>query len=251
MKEIDGFWWLLISAGLLLLLQHNLHKEIQGVFLLLTHRADISIALFSILFFPGILVHESSHYLVARMLRVQTGRFSLIPRRSGVGRLQLGYVETVQTDILRDALIGIAPLLTGGLIIAYIGLKQFNLDSLWEAYQAGLISSWREAVTVIYLRADFWLWLYLAFVISSTMMPSRSDRRAWLPIALTLLLILALTLLAGAGPWLMLYVAPLLNRILKSVVFIFGISVSLHIVIWLPFLFTRVILERLTGFRVE
>ncbi|OGO25126.1 MAG: hypothetical protein A2W33_06700 [Chloroflexi bacterium RBG_16_52_11] len=251
MKEIDGFLWLLISTGLLLFLQHNLHQEIQGVFLLLTRRADISIALFSILFFPGILIHESSHYLVARMLRVKTGRFSLIPRRSGLGRLQLGYVETVHTDIMRDALIGAAPLLIGGLVIAYIGLKQFNLDSLWESYQAGAISSWREAMTVIYHSADFWLWLYLAFVISSTMMPSRSDRRAWLPIALTLLLILALTLLAGAGPWLMLYVAPPLNRILKSVVFVFGVSVSLHIVIWLPFLFTRVVLEQLTGLRVE
>ena len=251
MTQIDGFWWLLISAGLLLFLQYNLHKEIQGVFLLLTRRADVSIVLFSILFFPGIFVHEASHYLAARILRVPTGSFSLIPRQTVEGRLQLGYVETVHSDIVRDALIGAAPLLAGGLMVAYIGLKQFNLLTLWEGIQVGAISSWREAITLVYHSVDFWFWLYLAFVVSSTMMPSKSDRRAWLPIALTLILILALSVLAGAGPWLMLNLAPMLNSILKSVAFIFGISVVIHLIFWLPFLFSRVVLERITGLRVE
>ena len=251
MNEIDGFWWLLISAGLLIVLQHNLHKEIQGVFLLLTRRADVSIVLFSILFFPGIFVHEASHFLAARMLRVPTGGFSLIPRQTVKEKLQLGYVETAHADIVRDALIGAAPLLTGGLIVAYIGLKQFNLPALWEAIQAGAIGSWREALTMIYHSADFWIWLYLAFVVSSTMMPSKSDRRAWIPIAFTLLVMLALSLLAGAGPWLMLHMAPILNSILKSIAFIFGISVVIHFIFWLPFLSSRMILERIMGLRVE
>jgi len=251
LNEIDGFWWLLISTGLLIVLQYNLHKEVQGVFLLLTRRIDVSIVLFSILFLPGIFVHEASHFLAARMLRVPTSGFSLIPRQTVEGRLQLGYVETAHAGIVRDALIGAAPLLTGGLIVAYIGLKQFNLLTLWEAIQAGAIGSWREALTVIYNSADFWIWLYLAFVVSSTMMPSKSDRRAWLPIALILLMILTLSLLAGAGPWLMIHLAPILNSILKSVAFIFVISVVIHLIFWLPFLSGRVILERLTGLRVE
>ena len=75
-----GVGWLLLVLGPLLLLQRRLHWEIQAVFLLLTRRVDISVYLFSILFFPGILLHETSHYVMARVLGVRTGRFSLLPQ---------------------------------------------------------------------------------------------------------------------------------------------------------------------------
>jgi hypothetical protein len=104
-NELDGLWWLLLLVGPLLFLQRRLHREIQAVFLLLTKRPEISLALFSVLFFPGVLLHETSHWLAAHLLAVRTGRFSLLPRPLKDGRLQPGFVETSVTDPVRAPLL--------------------------------------------------------------------------------------------------------------------------------------------------
>lgn len=242
--------WLLLLTGLLLLLQRSLHREIQSVLLLITRRVDIMRVLFSILFFPGIVLHEASHYLTALVLGVRTGRFSVIPRQLDNEHLQLGYVETARTDVVRDSLIGAAPLVAGGLAVAYIGMVHFGLSELWRSVQSGAVNSWLDYLAPIFSRPDFWLWLYLAFVISSTMMPSRSDRRAWLPITLVLLALFFISLLIGAGPWLERNLAPELNVVLRSVAAVFAISVAIHLALWPPFLLLRMLLERVTGLKV-
>jgi hypothetical protein len=43
----------------------------------------------------------------------------------------------------------------------------------------GALSAWPAAVTTITGKPDFWLWFYLAFAISSTMLPP--FRWRWLP----------------------------------------------------------------------
>jgi hypothetical protein len=250
LRELYGLLWLLLLTGLLLLLQRSLHREIQAVFLLITRSAEISRVLFSILFFPGIVLHETSHYLMALILGVRTGRFSLLPRQLDNERLQLGYVETAHTDIVRDALIGAAPLLTGGVVVAYIGMVHFGLPAVWQALPSENGSFWFELLPAVFRHPDFWLWLYLAFVVSSTMLPSRSDRRAWLPIALVLGLLLILILLIGVGPWLVHNLAPKLYTILSSIIVVFGISVVIHLALWPPFILVRILFEHVTGFKV-
>lgn len=250
MRGLDGLLWLLLLSGLLLILQKYLHQEIQGVFLLITRNPNMSQILFAILFFPGVFLHESSHYLMARLLGVRTGRFSLIPKQVEERRLQLGYVETAQSDVIRDALIGAAPLIAGGIVVAYIGFVRFDLPAIWMGVRIEDLQSWWPTASKIYRNPDFWLWVYLAFVISSTMMPSKSDRRAWLPIGAIVALLLGVSLLAGVGPWLMLHLAPVLNKLFRSIAFVFAISVILHLIIWPPCLLLRVILERVTGLRL-
>ncbi len=80
MTTLDGLWWLLLLIGPQLVLQRWLHREIQAVFLLLTRRAELALVLFSLLFFPGVLLHEASHYLTAFLLGVRVGGISLIPQ---------------------------------------------------------------------------------------------------------------------------------------------------------------------------
>jgi hypothetical protein len=250
LQNLDGLWWLLLLLGPFLLLQRRLHLEIQSVLLLIFHRNDISLALFSLLFFPGVFLHEASHFLMARLLGVRTGRFSLIPRPLEYGRLQLGYVETAKVDLLRDALIGIAPLLSGGLFVAYAGVAHLGFPAVWESILGGGSQTLLLAIQMLFDRSDFWLWFYLIVAVSSTMMPSRSDRRAWLPVALAAVFLLGLGLLAGAGPWLVQNISLPLNSALRAVALVFAISLGVHCVLVLPFYFLARILERATGFRV-
>jgi hypothetical protein len=248
--NLDGLVWLFFSLVPLLILQRRLHREIQAVFFLITRRLDIAITLFSILFFPGVLLHEGSHYSMATLLGVQTGRFSLIPRPLGNGKLQLGYVETVSTDWLREALVGMAPLISGGLFVAYAGLYQLNISSLGQALLAGSPQIFLDSIAQLVTQPDFWLWFYLALVVSSTMLPSESDRRAWLPIGLILLCLFGISLLAGAGPWLYQNLATPLNQVLRSIALVFGISATLHLLL-LPFIWlARTLLARLLGLEV-
>jgi hypothetical protein len=93
-------------------------------------------------------------------------------------------------------------------------------------------------------QSDFWVWFYLTFTISSTMLPSASDRRAWLPIGLVILTLVIAALLAGAGPWMLENIAPWLDWALRSVATVFGVSLALHLVLYIP---SRLIRELISG----
>ena len=135
------FLFLVVLLLPLLYLQRLLQREIQAIFLLITRQPEISMALFSLLFLPGVLLHELSHFLMAKLLDVPTGRFSIIPRKLEGGRIQLGYVETVSTDFVRDALIGVAPLITGVIFVAVAGVTRLGINALWGSLTQGQLSS--------------------------------------------------------------------------------------------------------------
>jgi hypothetical protein len=248
--NFDGLGWLLLGFLPFLWVQHWLHREIQAVLLLITRRPTLSIGLFSLLFFPGILLHETSHFVTARLLGVPTGRFSLLPQALPNGKLQLGFVEAAHTDLLRDALIGLAPLLAGTLVIY---LLEFNGLHLIPARQYIIQGEWDQlwlALVKLPQQPDFWLWFYLAFTISSTMLPSASDRQAWLPLLIFLGLLVGLALLGGAGTWMLNNLAPILNSILLTLAAVIGVSLCLHIVLLPPFVLARMGLSRLMKLEV-
>jgi hypothetical protein len=246
----DGLGWLLLTLGPLLLSQRWLHREIQLVLYLLTRRPASSLILFSLLFFPGVLLHESSHYLTARLLGVRTGGFSLLPSLMPDGKLRLGYVETTPADPLREALIGMAPLFTGGVLVSYLGISRLALVPLAAFIGQGDWPGFWQGFFALPERTDFWLWFYLAFTISSTMLPSASDRRAWLPVSLVVLVLLALALFAGAGPWMLDNLTPWFNRALLAMATVFGVSLALHLVILVPFRLLRELILSVTGERI-
>lgn len=250
MIDFVALGWSLILLAALAFLQRRLHFETQVLFLLLTRRPEIALVLFSLLLFPGVLLHEASHFLAARLLGVRTGRFSLLSRPLPDGRLQLGFVETSLSDPFRDTLIGSAPFIVGGLFVAYAGLAPLGLPSVWEPLSRGQLGAFWAGLSALPARPDFYLWFYLTFAVSSTMLPSPSDRRAWLPILVLFLLLFALAWWAGAGPWMLAHLAPWLNQGLRALGMMFAISASVHLAILLPLWVLRSSLAQLSGLRV-
>lgn len=246
-----GLFWFFITLLPLVILQRFLHREIQAVLLIVTRNPQLTIGLFSILFFPGVFLHELSHFIMAKLLRVRTGNFSLIPTPLSDGRLQMGYVETEQTDVIRDSLIGLSPLIAGSLFIAYAGLNRLGVSTLLNVLLHGQIDLFWMGIKLLPQVRDFYLWLYLAFTVSSTMMPSESDRHAWLPLGLWIAVLLTLAISAGAGAWMLNNLAPQLNDFLASTASLFGLSVSLHILLLLPTLLLHQLVSKITGVDVQ
>ena len=246
----DGLLWFLLALAPLIVLQRLLHREIQAVFLILTRRPGLTMGIFSLLFLPGVLLHELSHFLMARILGVRTGRFSLLPRTLPDGRMQLGYVETARAGLVRDALIGSAPLVAGGLFVAYAAIYRLHLLPLWDFLRSGQFELfWVELIRLPRVD-DFALWFYLTFVVSSTMMPSVADRHALLPLGLWVGVLVGLAALAGAGPWMLENLTPPLNDFLRSVATLFGLSAAVHGMFALPVALVHKMLARLTGMDV-
>jgi hypothetical protein len=246
LTSFDGLFWLLAALVMLLFLQRSLHREIQAVLLIATRKPGVTIGVFSLIFLPGVFLHELSHFLMAKLLRVRTGRFSLIPRMMPNGSLQLGYVEAEYSDILRDSLVGVAPLLSGMLFIAFVAATRLQLGSIWDSLRNNQWDLFATGLQNLPNSPDFWIWFYLTFAISSTMMPSQSDRHAWLPLGLVAVTLIVLAYLAGAGPWMLTNLAAPFNEFLRGTALILLVSIVIHGISVLPFLFMHRILTRLT-----
>jgi hypothetical protein len=246
-SSFTGLFWFILMLIPLVFIQRLLHREIQAVLLIITRNSQLTIGLFSVIFFPGVALHELSHFLMAKVLLVPIGSFSLVPHALKDGRLQLGYVETQQTDAVRDSLIGAAPLFAGGLFIAYAAIQHLYLLPLWDALLNGQFDLFWLGITLLPQVKDFYLWFYLTFAVSSTMMPSISDRHAWLTLGLVVMVLIGLALLAGAGPWMLTYLAPSLNIFLNSVATLFALCLIINTIMIPPFMLFHRLLTRLTG----
>lgn len=249
--QFAGFLWFALMLAPLIFLQRRLHKEIQAIFLILTRDATLTMGIFSLIFLPGVFLHELSHFLMAKLLRVPTGRFSIFPRALPDGRLQLGYVETARSDIVRDSLIGAAPLIAGTVVVAYVALYRLDMRVLWDTLRNGQFGLFMLGVRSLPRVSDFYLWFYLTFAVSSTMTPSESDRHAWLNLVIALGLLFGVALLVGAGPWMLNNIAPFVNDFLSSVAVIFGLSAVVHLILVLPAALIHKLLARVTGVDVK
>lgn len=185
------FAWVALALPILWVLQRWIHRHLHGVAFLLTGNKNWAIVLYALILFPGVLLHELSHWLTATLLGVRTGSLSILPRPKSDGSVQLGYVEYYKTKGLgpiRESLIGSAPLVTGTLAVLLIGLQIFDMPTLVDALQSGDSDTLAQALSTLFATGDFLLWLYLLFAISNAMMPSASDRRAWPAFALVMIL---------------------------------------------------------------
>ncbi|MFQ5576842.1 MAG: hypothetical protein ACE5G8_07635, partial [Anaerolineae bacterium] len=173
--------WLIASLLILLALNRWIAAHVQGVGLLISNSRVTAVWFYFFLFLPGILIHELSHYLTARLLGVKVSRFSLWPGVKRGGELVLGSVQVRGAGPVRHSLVGVAPLLFGSLAVLLIG-RLLRFDALGQAAAGGSLQRLLDAALESLTTPDFWLWLYLLFAIANAMLPSESDRLYWTPV---------------------------------------------------------------------
>ncbi len=194
---LASFLWFLLALIMLVLVQRWVHQHLHGVAYLITGHEDMALMLYALPLLPGVALHEMSHAVMARLLGVQTANLSIVPQRQPDGHVRLGSVQVERVDVLRGSLIGLAPLLTGSLVILLIIRFAFDVNTLGGAVQQGDIAGLLSSLGGLLRAPDAWLWLYLLFSIANAMMPSPSDRETWPPVILFSILLLALAIALG------------------------------------------------------
>ncbi|MXY95953.1 MAG: hypothetical protein F4047_06275 [Caldilineaceae bacterium SB0670_bin_27] len=182
---LASLWWLSWRIGLL----------IQEIVYLITGSDDLAMVILFLVYLPGILVHEASHWLVARILGLKTSKFRVWPKytRNTIG---LGSVTVSSGGVVWDSLVGLAPLLIGSALIVLIGEQVFDTQTLAFAWRTGrLLDGLNFVLTGLAQKPDSLLWSYLLFAIANAMMPSASDRAPLKSLGIYFVLIVAVFVL--------------------------------------------------------
>lgn len=167
-------FWLIASLFILFRLRVLFIKYLTILSLLLTGSSTLSKFIYSLIFFPGVVIHELSHFFAAAALGVRTGEINIFPKEIE-GEIKLGSVKIAKTDVLRGALIGSAPFLVG--ISLLFMVMYFNYPLL---FSAGKISQITDIFSQPLTLTGF-LMLYLLFTVSNTMALSKSDMAVFIP----------------------------------------------------------------------
>lgn len=224
----------LLAAVMILViaaLRRRLVFELQGTSLLLFGRPRIGIFIYSLVFLPGTILHELSHWIVAEILQVPTGRIRILPtlEAEGEGEEKLGYVMTARTGIVKGFLIGFAPMFTG---IGTLVILGYLLDTLWSAAPL-----WQIALVI-----------YGLIVVSNSMIVSSADRKNW-PAA-AVLLILITVILFYTGITVPQPVIDFTARALYRIDQVLGLTIGLNLAMIIGSFTLRRVLERVTSKKV-
>jgi len=196
------FILLFIETVILFLLSRSMSKILSKF---------LSINLISLIFLPGVFIHELSHLLVAAILFVPVGEMEFIPKKSGDG-VKLGSVEIAKTDPIRRSIIGFAPVFLGLMIV--VGMVYLFSSNLLFFQNQGVY----VYVAVILLLT------YLLFAVSNTMFSSKVDMEGTVEILITLFIIFAVTYILGFRPSLgyldKIFTKELIGIIQKSALFL-------------------------------
>lgn len=237
--------WLLIVFGVMWWLRRWIEAHMQGVAYLISGHPTVAVWIFFLFFLPGTLLHELSHWLMAKLLLVRTGRITLWPQVRPGRSMWLGSIQVGRCDPLRSSLIGLAPLLSGSLVVTLIG-AHLQLDALGSLVTSGQWAQLGRALARSAALPDFWLWVYLLFAVANRMLPSPIDRQPWKPVLIFLAGVTAAMLTAGWTPRLDVQTQSALQDILGFWLYAFSLSAvtNLGVALLLGVIETIVVLVR-------
>lgn len=168
---------------LLIFLYFLSRKNTTGLysfFFLLSGNRKFSVAVLSVILLPGTVIHELSHFLLATLLRVETGELTVYPTIEENGEVRAGKLMLGKVDPFRHSIIGVAPMIIGLLIIFASGKIFIPSDFSGIHFQFSILNL---------------IGIYLFFATSITMFSSKKDLESLViagPITILILLTLYL-----------------------------------------------------------
>jgi hypothetical protein len=144
-------------------------------------------SIFYLLVFPGVVLHESAHYLACLLTGTKVVRFApFSPQRVTDSRLVLGYVRHEQRAFPIRAIIGFAPVILNplGLLFTTALLTPLTFHQVVDPSVVVKAIFASDFPTGAPLQVAVWAYLALSFALGSV--PSREDLSG-LPLLLTVL----------------------------------------------------------------
>jgi hypothetical protein len=152
-------------------LQHWLHQHVFKVGWLLTKSFHTTTILYYTFFLPGVILYEVSYWLAASIVNVRADRAISWPEKQEIGELRLNFVKLHKSaNPVKVGLIALAPLVTGIIAVWHIATNILHVDEFINTMTSGS-GDLGIALSELTTAPDFWLWIYVIFAISSTMIP--------------------------------------------------------------------------------
>jgi hypothetical protein len=168
-----GLGWFLLAGGLCLLFAWWLKRTLLGLFSHAFGANTLSLGLYALLTLPGFFLHEGAHALTALILRVPVRDVTFIPRPDPYSLSISASVQIAHRDAFRMALIALAPLLAGTVVLGLLtGITGTGVQDIrpWVRLQMWFSGMNRQGTSL-------WTTVYLIWTVSSHMAPSRPDLR--------------------------------------------------------------------------
>lgn len=167
------------------------------------------IVFWSLIFLPGTIIHELSHFFFAILTGARTGKIEIFPEYleedwedENNGKVALGYVQTQKLNPVQGFFVGIAPFLSGIVLMTWLGseiYKNFTTQNYLYLFLEG----------------------YLFFTIGNSFFPSWSDIKQTLTLIVVLSIFTIILWVVGFQ------IVPHFNQSYQNIIF----SISLAILI--------------------
>lgn len=134
--------------------------ELFHILSILLRKRDVVFSLLAVLFLPGTIVHEMSHFLMAILLFLPVGEIRIMPEWEK-NQIQLGRVTYGKKDFIRSILVGIAPFFGALFFFWFTGafnlfpsgnlLQNLVMGYLVFTVAFNMFSSQQDLVDIIYI----------------------------------------------------------------------------------------------------
>ncbi len=164
----------ILELGLMIWLRKEFVSNFVRIVIRFGGSMNSAVWCYSILSLPGVLTHEIAHFLMAAFLGLRTGSIELLPKLTNGGGVEFGSVQVEKSDPLRLSLVGLAPVLMGLPIVAWLSVLM--QQALW-ADQTWLVIGLGYGITTITIH----------------LLPSGKDMATW-PVTILLLGLMSLAM---------------------------------------------------------
>ncbi len=227
-----------------------LHQHIFKVGWLFTKDLRTTTVIYYLFFLPGVVLYEVVVWLVAGIVDVAAERNIRWPEEQQMADLKLNFIKIPKNiSVVKQTIIFTAPVLVGIVLVWVISSQVLNFDDFIATLT---VTGWEglpPALETLLSTPDFFLWLYILFTISNTMIPSDiKNLSGWRPIIIVSVISFVLLYVIGIGETLLVnaLATPLNNAVsILATAFITVISINIFMTAVLGTV--EAIYERITG----
>lgn len=169
-------FWVILTLVILYFSQKSLLHQFSYLVRHFGGSRKFLIILWSLIFLPGTVVHELSHFLFAILVGARTGKIEVFPEflegedEHSDGSVALGYVQTQKLNIIQGVLVGLAPFIVGLCLLVYLGTL-ITSNYYLQNYQLLIFQ------------------VYFFFTVSNSFFPSNTDLTHVIPAAISLIVL--------------------------------------------------------------